>query len=745
MIFTALTTVLLTVPSGSDTNIYLRSIPCKQVQTESWLHACLESCASRTKDVRRLKSSAGDSPNFRRLDKMDGPGGCNTWGADYPGRWLEAVAFLQQAGFAGIEYQDIIARLLRQQQSDGHFYPNRDGATYWGDHRGGMGLIGIYFTLEHNEVLKSLTALADFYVASLERNDFKALSGIEDPPGMLCAMEPLAWVYQLTGNPDYLKTAKQMADYTINAMNQFEAPQHVVAHSHSVLTAARGLAHLYRITGEARYLDACERLAAVVAKQHEYVSGGIPERFPEQALRQGDETCSTSDWLRLNIHLWQITGKVRYLDTVERIIFNHLPFEQLPDGGFVGTRDLRNHVGREWHFCCNFHGTIGMISVLENIFNTRSPVNGRNELHVNLLLPASAEVKWDDQPAFRIIQETAYPREGTSSLHIETSKPIDFDLVIHLPKTARDCGKELKIAINGKSWDGKWIDGYSIILSPPSAGWENGSTVTINFPVCLRPEKGRPRMESEDKYVFWHGPILLAHLQSDKISSESPVKFRSVEEENPFRLNIDRSAKLNTPLQIANKTYAHGLGTHAISEVVFDLTPACKIFKSEVGIDRAVDTESSKGSAVFIVKLGRKTENNEWQIDEVFRTGVMNVDMEPVPVQIELGDAQRLFLQVDDGGDGYAHDHADWAEAEVILTNGTAVSLSHLAQCILIPPLISFEQGQSSILNNARLVESDSRYGFVYQLKVLGENGKNILLLPLAGVDASHTGFRIWF
>jgi hypothetical protein len=267
----------------------------------------------------------------------------------------------------------------------------------------------------------------------------------------------------------------------------------------------------------------------------------------------------------------------------------------------------------------------------------------------------------------------------------------------------------------------------------------------MNFPIRLRLEKRCPRMESEDKNVFWHGPVLLAYPQFDTAPADSPVKFRSVEEENPFRLNIDRSAKLNTPLQIKNKTYTCGLGTHAISEIVFDLSPDCKTFKSEVGIDRAVDTELTRGSAVFIIKLGRQTEDGSWRMEEVLRTGVMNGDMEPVPVRIELGDSRRLILQVDDGGNGYAHDHADWAGAEVILKNGGSIRLSQLVRSILLPEAVRLDPGKSSVFEQARPIDFNTRYGFAYHLKGMGANGSELLLLPLAGVDASHTGFRVWF
>jgi hypothetical protein len=41
-----------------------------------------------------------------------------------------------------------------------------------------------------------------------------------------------------------------------------------------------------------------------------------------------------------------------------------------------------------------------------------------------------------------------------------------------------------------------------------------------------------------------------------------------------------------------------------------------------------------------------------------------------VPVSVDVAGGRQLTLQVTDGGDGAACDHADWADARLVATRG---------------------------------------------------------------------------
>ena len=134
-----------------------------------------------------------------------------------------------------------------------------------------------------------------------------------------------------------------------------------------------------------------------------------------------------------------------------------------------------------------------------------------------------------------------------------------------------------------------------------------------------------------------------------------------------FRL---RRSVLDTPLQLGKKRYAHGLGTHSVSEIVVRLPRPGKRFEAEAGVDNNYDTRRQKGSVVLVLEVAGK---------EAFRSGVRRGSDEPLPVRVDLKGAREFVLRVLDAGDGPGWDQTDWAEAAVMLDDGEKLWLDEMA------------------------------------------------------------------
>lgn len=103
-----------------------------------------------------------------------------------------------------------------------------------------------------------------------------------------------------------------------------------------------------------------------------------------------------------------------------------------------------------------------------------------------------------------------------------------------------------------------------------------------------------------------------------------------------------------------NVTYQHGIGTHANSEIVYDIAGEnFKKFESYVGVDR----EDTKGSVTFEVWLDNQ---------KVWDSGLMTGSTPQKFVSVNLAGTKKLRLIVTDSGNGNGHDHADWADAKII-------------------------------------------------------------------------------
>jgi hypothetical protein len=117
------------------------------------------------------------------------------------------------------------------------------------------------------------------------------------------------------------------------------------------------------------------------------------------------------------------------------------------------------------------------------------------------------------------------------------------------------------------------------------------------------------------------------------------------------------------PLKSAGVDYSKGLGSHASSEIVYDLLPEYKRFTAIAGIDDEVKSnpEYTKAKARFIVKADNTViaTSPEIKFGETY----------PINVRIPAG-AQKLTLITDDLGDPTC-DHTNWLDAKFLLTDDT--------------------------------------------------------------------------
>jgi beta-galactosidase len=104
------------------------------------------------------------------------------------------------------------------------------------------------------------------------------------------------------------------------------------------------------------------------------------------------------------------------------------------------------------------------------------------------------------------------------------------------------------------------------------------------------------------------------------------------------------------------RTFDKGIGTHANSEIVYDLSgKGFTSFQSYVGVDHEV---GGNGTISFQVLLdGQK----------IFDSGRMTGSTPAKLVDVDVTGKQELKLIVTDVGDGNSMDHADWADAKLTI------------------------------------------------------------------------------
>jgi len=118
-------------------------------------------------------------------------------------------------------------------------------------------------------------------------------------------------------------------------------------------------------------------------------------------------------------------------------------------------------------------------------------------------------------------------------------------------------------------------------------------------------------------------------------------------------VRMDASVEGNN-LSINGRKFARGIGTHAVSDIVYRLHGKFRTLQGWVGVDDEVPP--GRGSVIFEVYGDERL---------LWRSAGMRGGGAPCRMQVAIGGVQVLRLHVSDAGDGIDYDHADWAEVEV--------------------------------------------------------------------------------
>jgi alpha-galactosidase len=113
--------------------------------------------------------------------------------------------------------------------------------------------------------------------------------------------------------------------------------------------------------------------------------------------------------------------------------------------------------------------------------------------------------------------------------------------------------------------------------------------------------------------------------------------------------NGEQAAGDGGPITIGGRVYAHGIGAHAPSEIVYFLGGQCSSLTTDVGID---DEKTSNGAAAFRIYADDRL---------VADSGTRTVDDPALTLTANLSGAVWLRLVTDPGADTNS-DHTDWAE-----------------------------------------------------------------------------------
>jgi hypothetical protein len=392
-------------------------------------------------------------------------------------------------------------------------------------------------------------------------------------PGHQIAEMGLVKLYRVTGREQYLTLAQFLLDsrHGGRSYNQADKPviEQTEAEGHAVRATYMysGMADVAAMTGDENYIKAIDAIWQNVVNKKMYLTGGIGsvgaiEGFgPDYDLPNMsayNETCAAVGDVFWNQRLFLLHGDAKYVDILERTLYNGLISGVSLDGEtYFYPNPLESngqHQRSPWFgvACCPGNITRFMPSLPGYVYAHRG-----DAIYVNLFMSNRTAVTLAGGRKVELEQETRYPWAGDVQLTVRPEKAGVFTLKIRVPGWARgaampgdlyrfaDEGKRepVTLQINGASAELKLDNGYATLTRE----WKAGDRVDLHLPMRVERVLANQNVEADrGRVALQRGPIVFCaewadspdrHVRnivldnSQKLQAEFlPTKLKGVEE-----------------------------------------------------------------------------------------------------------------------------------------------------------------------------------------------------------------------
>lgn len=365
-------------------------------------------------------------------------------------------------------------------------------------------------------------------------------------PGHQITELALVKLYRVTGTQAYLDLAKFLLDErgpgpfpegeraNPRGLNYNQAHLKVIEQSEPVGHAVRavymysGMADVAAVTGDQAMRAAGKRIWDYLITSKLYLTGGIGASGSGEAFGQPfelpnmtayNETCASVGMDFWNHRLFLLEGDAKYIDVMERTLFNGLLSGVSLDGKtFFYPNPLESngqHARQEWFgvACCPGNITRFMPSVPGYLYATRG-----DSVYVNLYAKGTANI---DLPggAVTIEQDTRYPWDGAVKMTVKPAQARRFQVHVRIPGWARseavpsdlyrfiDTAAAARVSVNGQAVAMKLDRGYVTI----DRAWAPGDVIALDLPMTPRRIVSNDQvMANRNRVALQRGPIVYA-------------------------------------------------------------------------------------------------------------------------------------------------------------------------------------------------------------------------------------------
>ncbi|MFC1553038.1 glycoside hydrolase family 127 protein [candidate division KSB1 bacterium] len=364
---------------------------------------------------------------------------------------------------------------------------------------------------------------------------------LQKPPGHQVIEMGLVKLFRATGDERYLDLAKYFLDVRGKPLddrrlrgtyNQDHMP--VVDQDKGVGHAVRaaymyaGMADVAALTGDESYIRAIDKIWNNVVGTRLYITGGIGSSGSGEGFSRDydlpnmsayNETCASIGNVYWNHRMFLLHGDAKYIDVMERTLYNALIDGISLDGGLFFYPNPLESVGQHqrspWFSCacCTGNVTRFIASVPGYVYAVKN-----SDLYVNLYAGGEVTANIKDRPV-KVMQETRYPWDGAVSITVQPESGKEkFALMLRIPGWAQnepipsdlyhfmDTNNEnVTLKVNNEPVKLEIKDGYARI----NRSWETGDLVELNLPMPIRRVAAIDSVEADrGKVALQRGPIV---------------------------------------------------------------------------------------------------------------------------------------------------------------------------------------------------------------------------------------------
>jgi hypothetical protein len=325
------------------------------------------------------------------------------------------------------------------------------------------------------------------------------------------------------------------------------------------------------LSGTRGYAEAAQRMWNDVVAGKMYVTGGVGttgnegfgEPFSLPNISAYSETCAVLYFITLNHRLFLSTGDSRYIDVLERGMYNNAIDGVSVSGDhyfyvnrLASAGDGRDHRWQHASLECCPPNLVRFLAGMPGLIYAQ---DGGDRIHVNLYVSSEVSFRVGDRP-FSLSVESEMPWGGRSALRVSTSGEVPATLRLRIPGWTvnrpdpeglygyvSDSAARATISVNGSTVS-PTPDGLGYVSI--ERRWRDGDVVEIELPMEVRRVVADERVrECAKRMAIERGPIVYC------------AEWPDVEGGRVLDLLFERDAELGTsfdPSFFGGATSIHG-------------------------------------------------------------------------------------------------------------------------------------------------------------------------------------------